>query len=147
MPISVSVISRSASRSSSNSSFAFFVFDPTRLQNISASSSRTRIRALCTRHAINATRLTGVYAFSSDASAASASPAKSVTFRGATPSVHTPDSPSLSSHSSCAISRLKCDQVGLCANFFSRLYCVVPSVSRSSRSRSSPARSAALIRS
>ena len=44
-------------------------------------------------------------------------------------------------------SRLKCDQVGLCADFFSRLSCVVPSASRSSSSRSSPARSTALIRS
>ncbi|WP_431961801.1 hypothetical protein [Actinacidiphila sp. bgisy160] len=44
-------------------------------------------------------------------------------------------------------SRLKCDQLGPWADFFSRLYCVVPSASRSSSRRSSPARWTAPIRS
>lgn len=119
---------------------AFLIFVATRLQNIVARSSRTRIRALCVRAATSAMRLTGTKSRSSEASAASASPAKSVIFPAATPSIHTSVSPSSSSHSKRLVRFLKCDQVGPLAGFFSRLNSVVPSLSRSSSSRMSSAR-------
>ncbi|AOP47196.1 hypothetical protein SL103_13850 [Streptomyces lydicus] len=66
---------------------AFLIFIATRLQNIVARSSRTRIRALCVQAATSAMRLTGTKSRRSAASDASASPAKSVTFPAATPSI------------------------------------------------------------
>ncbi|MFD7315840.1 hypothetical protein [Streptomyces sp. NPDC059883] len=89
MPIRASTISRSASRISSSSCFAFLTFVATRLQNIVARSSRTLIRDLCTRQATSLRRLTGRWSRSSATSAASASPAKSVTLPAATLPIHT----------------------------------------------------------
>ena len=60
--------------------------DATRLHSISARSSRARIRAVWARHATRASFLASPYRDSVSTSWAAASPAKSATFAGATPS-------------------------------------------------------------
>ena len=88
MPISRSDTARWRSRISSSSALAFLTMDATRLHSISARSSRARIRAVCTRHATSASRLASSYRDSVSTSWAAASPAKSATLPGATPSSH-----------------------------------------------------------
>ena len=101
--------------------------DATRLHSISARSSRARIRAVWTRHATSASLLASPYRDSVSTSWAAASPAKSATFAGATPSSQQAVSPSSSTSSRYSAWALKRDQVARWAGFFSRLNIDLPS--------------------
>jgi hypothetical protein len=70
--------------------------ETTRLHNISARSSRARVRAVWARHAASASFLASPYRDSVSTSWAAASPANSATFAGATPSSQRAVSPSSS---------------------------------------------------
>jgi hypothetical protein len=94
-----------------------------------------------TRHATSAAFFASPYRDSVSTSCAAASPAKSETFDGATPSSQCPVSPissTSSRYSACALNR---DQVARWAGFFSRLNTdrpSVPAVASSPRARSRP---------
>ena len=127
MPISRSDTARCRSRISSSSVFAFLTMDATRLHSISARSSRACIRAVWARHATSASFLASPYRDSVSTSWAAASPAKSATFDGATPSTQQAVSPSASTSSRYSAWALNRDQVARWAGFFSRLNIDLPS--------------------
>ena len=121
MPISFSDTARCRSRISSSSAFAFFTMEETRLHSMSARSSRACIRAVWARHATRASFLASPYRDSVSTSWAAASPAKSATFDGATPSTQYAVSPSSSTSSRYSAWALNRDHVARWAGFFSRL--------------------------
>jgi hypothetical protein len=127
VPISFSDTARCRSLISSSPVFAFLTIDATRLHSISARSSRARIRAAWARHATSASLLASPYRDSVSTSCAAASPAKSVTFDGATPSSQYAVSPIASTSSRYSAWALNRDQVALLAGFFSRLNIGLPS--------------------
>src|ERR1035437_2771675 len=120
--INRSLISASCSRMSASSAFASFVTDAIRLQNISARSSRARVRATWTMHANSPVRFNGATFRITSASAAEASPAKSAIFDSAIPSSHTPVSPSESTHRRCSTCSRNPDHDAFPAGCFKRLY-------------------------
>jgi hypothetical protein len=127
VPISRSDTARCRSRISSSSVLALFTMEATRLHSISARSSRARIRAVWTRHATRASRLSSPYRDSVSTSWDAASPAKSAIFPGATPSSQEAVSPSSSTSSRYSAWALNRDQVARWAGFFSRLNIDLPS--------------------
>jgi hypothetical protein len=106
---------------------AFLTIDATRLHSISARSSRACIRAVWARHATRASFLASPYRDSVSTSWAAASPAKSATFAGATPSTQEAVSPIASTSSRYSAWALNRDQVARWAGFFSRLNIDLPS--------------------